>query len=156
MPAWYDITSLGKDRLAQQAEGLEASRARVAGVIAAEVARGVPASKVVLAGFSQGGAMSLYTGLNLGHALGGILCMSGYLVYPPGVQPGPAAKATPVLMLHGEDDPLVLPSYGRDSAAKLRELGVADVSLRMYADLPHSASPEELADALAFLKARLA
>lgn len=153
MPRWYDITSLGKDRIHDKSAGLEESAARVAGTIDAEVARGIPPTRVVLAGFSQGGAMALYTGLNYARPLGGVLCLSGYLVHPAGVAPSAEVKAgTPILMLHGEDDGVVLPAYGRESAAALRALGVASVELKMYPDLPHSASEEELADALAFIR----
>ena len=156
MPAWYDIASLGKDRIDDAAEGLEESRARVAGLVEKEGRRGVPPSRVVLAGFSQGGALSLYTGANLDATLAGVLCMSGYLVSPATVAPTAASRATPVLMLHGEDDPLVLLSYGRESAAMLRELGVSSVAMKTYRGLPHSVSNDELEDALAFLKRVLA
>jgi len=156
MPAWYDISSLGKDRIHDAADGLSESVARVEALIEKEGRRGIPASRVVLAGFSQGGAMSLYTGANHGATLAGVLAMSGYLVSPATVAPTEAARATPVLLLHGEDDPLVLLSYGRESAAKLRELGVRDVSMTTYPGLPHSVSPQELDDALAFLQRVLA
>lgn len=155
MPAWYDIVSLGKERIHDAAEGLEESRGRVAAAIEKEGRRGVPANRVVLAGFSQGGATSLYTGASYPETLAGILCMSGYLVSPSTVAPTPASAATPVLLLHGEADPLVLLSYGRESAAKLRELGM-DVTMKTYKGLPHSVNDEELGDALAFLKRVLA
>lgn len=152
MPAWYDIKSLGKDRIHDPAEGIDASVARIRKLIDDEGAKGIPPSKIVLAGFSQGGAMALFTGLNLDERVAGILCMSGYLVNPARVAPTASSRGTPVYMLHGEDDPLVLPEYARESAAKLRELGVGEVTLKMYAGLPHSANMEELADAAAFLR----
>ena len=130
MPAWYDITTLGKDRIHEKSAGLEESQTRVAGIIDSEISNGIPAHRIVLAGFSQGGAMSLYTGLNLDKTLGGVLCLSGYLVYPAGCRPTAASKQTPVLMLHGEDDGVVLPAYGKESAAKLKELGCPTCGLR--------------------------
>lgn len=157
MPGWYDITSFDRDSMINgpEAEGLSASRARVHAAIAAEAAAGVPAARVVLGGFSQGGALSLDAGLSAPETLAGILCLSGYLAFPGGLAPSPAAALTPVLMLHGEEDPLVLPAFGAASADRIRAVGVKDVTLKTYPDLPHSVNDEELADALRFLRERL-
>lgn len=158
MPGWYDILSFSKSRMtgnAEAAEGLAGSTATVAAAIAAEVAKGIPHARIMLGGFSQGGAMSLHAGLNTEATLGGILSMSGYLCHPSGLKPTAASRATPVLLLHGEEDPLVLLAYGKESAEKIRAAGVASVELKTYAGLTHSASPEELGDALAFLRAQL-
>lgn len=160
MPGWYDITSLsrhvGSDTTAPH--GLAASVARVDALVAAQGRKGIPPGRVVVAGFSQGGAMALYTALRHGSTLAGALVMSGYLPHASGVLDGglgPAQAATPVLMLHGGDDPLVLPEYGRESADAVRAAGGADVVFKLYPGVPHSVTPRELRDATVFLAARL-
>ncbi|RHY30101.1 hypothetical protein DYB32_004611 [Aphanomyces invadans] len=78
MPSWYDIRSL-TDREGDPCSGIDASRERIENIIQAEIDGGISPSRIVLGGFSQGGAMSLYTGYQLDKALGGILVLSGYL-----------------------------------------------------------------------------
>lgn len=149
---WYDITDLSQDRTLEKCEGIHASRERIAGFLAAEVAAGIPPSRLVLAGFSQGCAMSLFTGLNYPATLAGIICMSGYLPLPAELAPHPEGIKAPVLFLHGTADTVVPLSYGRDAEARLKAMGVADVQFEVYRGLAHTVSDAEIRRVVAALR----
>jgi len=104
---------------------------------------------MVLAGFSQGGALSLFTGLQLESSLAGILVMSGYL--PAASKMKLKQPDTPVWHGHGSQDPLVQYAMAQKTKSKLTELGVKDYSLNSY-PIPHTVSPVELRDAMKFLE----
>jgi lysophospholipase II len=154
MPSWYDITSLD-DRAKQPCTGIEESRATVTELIEQEVASGIDLERIVVAGFSQGGAMSLYAGLQYPGQLGGVLVMSGYLARAEAFELAAEAVATPVKHFHGVDDPTVRIEWARASARQLGELGVRAYDLVEYDGLGHSASVEEIAAASEWLQARL-
>ena len=123
MRAWYDI--LGFDRSdAQDEAGIRASAARVDALIDAQVAGGVPHGRIVLAGFSQGGAIALHVGLRRREALAGVMALSTYLPLESTVaaEATPAGRATPVLMCHGAQDPVVTLDRGTRSRDALRSL----------------------------------
>jgi phospholipase/carboxylesterase len=108
MPAWYDIYSFGiKDR--EDAAGIRASAALVDGLIEHERAAGISAARIVLAGFSQGGAVALQAGLRYAQPLAGILALSTYLPLAASLAAEAAAvnRAVPILMCHGRQDPVV-------------------------------------------------
>ena len=150
MPAWYDI--LGPNLVSQQdAAGIQSSERAIAALIAHEVARGIPAERIVLAGFSQGCAMALHTGLRLPHRLAGIMALSGYLPLADRftAERHPANAQTPVFMAHGTQDPVVVIARGEDSRDALVALG-QPVHWRSY-PMPHSLHPQEIADISAFL-----
>ncbi|MEZ5331092.1 MAG: carboxylesterase [Thermoanaerobaculia bacterium] len=107
MPAWYDIRSL--DVRGQDEKGIRKSAARVEALLAREVAAGVPPERIVLAGFSQGGAVALFTGLTHADRLAGILALSTYLVLPDAIEAeaAEANRATPIFQAHGLYDPMV-------------------------------------------------
>lgn len=154
MPAWYDITALSADRADQPCTGIEASRDFIKGLLEAEASKhGVPWSKMVLAGFSQGGALSLYTGLTCGHKLAGIACLSGYLPVPDRVASSTTddSKTIPIRMFHGDSDEVVRLEWAHKSKDKLEAIGCKDVNLTVYGGLPHSASMKELSHVLSFL-----
>ncbi|CAE7180444.1 Lypla1, partial [Symbiodinium pilosum] len=90
MPSWYDIAGL-EDRADENCEGLEESCATVEALIQEQKSHGIPLEKIVVAGFSQGGALSLYTGLSRTYRLGGLVCMSGYLPFARTFTPSPEA-----------------------------------------------------------------
>lgn len=102
MPAWYDIEGFGIDRKLRKYAGIEDSVARIRALIKAEVDAGIPSGRIALAGFSQGGAMSLYTGLTHPETLGGIIGISGHLPLQEKVAPAAAALAPPVFQGHGD------------------------------------------------------
>ena len=150
MPAWYDI--LGPDLVSQQdAAGIQASERAIVALIAQEVARGIPAERIVLAGFSQGCAMALHTGLRLPHRLAGIMALSGYLPLADRftAERHPANAQTPVFMAHGTQDPVVVIARGEASRDALAALG-QPVEWHSY-PMPHSLHPREISDISAFL-----
>ncbi len=155
MPAWYDI--LGADLTNRQDEaGLRKSQAAIEVLIEREKTRGMPANRIVLAGFSQGCAMALMTGLRHRERLGGIIAMSGYL---PLAEKLPAERSlanqdTPIFMAHGTRDPVVVLPRATASRDALEALGYK-VQWHDYA-MEHSVCPEEIADMQQFLRRVLA
>ncbi|NBT54153.1 MAG: carboxylesterase [Betaproteobacteria bacterium] len=150
MPAWYDI--LGPNLISQQdAAGIQSSERAIVALIAQEVARGIPAERIVLAGFSQGCAMALHTGLRLPQRLAGIMALSGYLPLADrlAAERHPANAQTPVFMAHGTQDPVVVIARGEASRDALAALG-QPVAWHSY-PMPHSLHPQEIADISAFL-----
>jgi len=124
MPAWYDIASPQFDR-DEDATGIRQSRLQIEALLEREVGRGVPPDRIVLAGFSQGGAMALHTGLRHPEALAGIMVLSAYLPLADtlAVERSPANQATSVFMAHGEHDPVVPFELAVASRRRLEELG---------------------------------
>lgn len=128
MRAWYDIRDLDLANRADEG-GVESSITAVETLIAREDARGVPASRVLLAGFSQGGAIALAAGLRRQTPLGGLIALSSYLPLNAQALAGldetmPAeAAGQPVFMAHGQQDPVVPYSAGASSAARMGALG---------------------------------
>jgi len=150
MPAWYDI--LGPNLISQQdAAGIQSSERAIVALIAQEVARGIPAERIVLAGFSQGCAMALHTGLRLQQRLAGIMALSGYLPLADrlAAERHPANAQTPIFMAHGTQDPVVVIARGEASRDALAALG-QPVAWHSY-PMPHSLHPQEIADISAFL-----
>ena len=152
MPGWYDIVGLD-DRASESCEGIDDSIKQIREALEGEASLGLPYSRLMLAGFSQGGAMSLFTGLQMPaeQKLGGILILSGYCPGYSRFKLTPGLEDTPLLHCHGTADPVVL----HDWAVKTREFvlgqGKKEYELKSYANLAHSASNEEMADALAFV-----
>jgi phospholipase/carboxylesterase len=126
MPAWYDIYSLGvRDR--EDAAGIQESAATVHGLIDRERAAGIDAKRIVLAGFSQGGAIALQAGVRYPEALAGILALSTYLPLRATLvaERTSANQAIPILMCHGREDPIVPIELARQSFAALTAAGFA-------------------------------
>lgn len=150
MPAWYDL--YGPDLVKRQDEaGIRASEKAIHALIAREMARGISPENIVLAGFSQGCAMALHTGLRCPHTLAGLVALSGYLPLA-GLFPAEreAANAnTPIFMAHGNQDTVVVPARGEASRDLLSDLGYA-VEWHSY-PMPHSVHPREVADISQFL-----
>ncbi|MGI4846583.1 MAG: alpha/beta hydrolase [Janthinobacterium lividum] len=151
MRAWYDI--LGTDIARREDEnGLRASQAKVEELIAAQIARGIPAERIILGGFSQGCAMTLQTGLRHPQKLGGLLCLSGYLPIHTLVEAERhgANHETPIFMAHGRHDPVIAISraeQGRDILVKLGH----PVEWHEYM-MQHSVAAEELEDIARWFK----
>jgi phospholipase/carboxylesterase len=150
MRAWYDL--LGFDRkAAEDAAGFRATDTEVSALIGREIERGIAPGRVVLAGFSQGGAVTLYTGLRYPQRLAGLMVLSSYLplrqTLP--VERAPANAGVPIFMAHGIEDPVLPMSLGRESRDFLKSLGF-DVEWHQYR-MPHSVSEAEIADIRQFL-----
>jgi phospholipase/carboxylesterase len=153
MRAWYDIRDLSIENRADEA-GVRESMAQVEALIAREGERGVPASRLVLAGFSQGGAVALATGLRREQGLAGIVALSTYLplVSSTAGEATAAGRATPVFMAHGLHDPVVPHVLGERSRDALRQLALP-VDWHSY-PMPHSVCAEEVRDLGDWLQAR--
>jgi phospholipase/carboxylesterase len=150
MPSWYDIYAPDLVRR-EDGPGIARSELAIQALIARENARGVPTSRIVLAGFSQGCAITLHTGLRLQEKLAGLMGLSGYLPLADKLeQERSAANAdTPIFLAHGTQDPVVALSRAEASRARLQSLGYA-VDWRTY-PMPHSVCPQEVTDMAAFL-----
>jgi len=154
MRAWYDIRGMDVRR-DHDAAGIAHSASLVQALLHRETARGIPASRIVLAGFSQGGAMAAHVGLRYPQKLAGLLLLSAYLLFHDrsAEDLASANAGTEAFVGHGTQDPVVPVALGRDLAARLREMGL-QVSWKEYA-IPHSVAPEEIADISSWLVARL-
>ncbi len=150
MRAWYDIVSLDKESPAD-AEGIATSRAQVTELVDREVARGVASERIVVAGFSQGGAIALSTALSYQHRLAGIIGLSTYLpLYSEVIaEAAPANVSTPVFLAHGSFDPVVSPQFG-EATRDLLQGHDYPVTWREY-PMQHAVSPQEIADIAAWL-----
>ena len=155
MRAWYDI--LVSDLVRREDEsGLRASQQQIEALIAREKARGIPASRIILAGFSQGCAMALQTGLRHAEPLAGLMCLSGYLPLADKTasERAPASVQTPIFMAHGTADPVVSIDRAQQSRDLLTGMGY-QVQWHTY-PMQHSLCQEEIDDIGAWLKKVLA
>ena len=154
MRAWYDITGLSRTG-PQDTPGIRDSAKRIAAILDAEVAAGIPSTKLVLAGFSQGCAMALHTGLRFHAPLAGIVGLSGYLPVESTLAPEAHAEnlATPILLAHGTMDPVVPYAMGSGSRDVLLKLGYK-VQWLEY-PMQHQVVMEEIEQIGAFLRNRL-
>jgi phospholipase/carboxylesterase len=155
MPAWYDI--LGADLVKREDEaGLRQSQASIEALIAREKARGIPASRIVIAGFSQGCAMALMIGLRHTERLAGIVGLSGYLplAATTAAERTSANHDTPIFLGHGTRDGVVVLARAEASRDALKALG-HDVEWHAY-PMEHSVCPQEISDLEQWLRRVLA
>lgn len=152
MRAWYDILGVEIENRQDEA-GIRDSITRVEELVAHEEKRGIPSEHIVIAGFSQGGAIALAAGLRHPRRLGGIVALSTYLPLADrtDAELHPANRDTPVFMAHGSEDPVIPQSLGAMSRDWLSVRGYA-VAWHSYA-MPHSVCPQEIADIGAWLQA---
>jgi len=148
MRAWYDILQFGPGP--EDEAGVRASQKLVETMIAAEKARGI--GSIVLAGFSQGGAIVLQTALRHGERLAGVLALSTYLPLHRTLEAerNPANHEVPIFMAHGQYDDIIPLQRAEQSRQLLARLGY-EVQWHTYS-MPHSVCPEEIADISAFLR----
>ncbi len=142
MPAWYDIkqTDFG---IEHDHQGILNSARDIQMLIEQEEMHGIPANRIVLAGFSQGAAMALHVGLRQTEKLAGIMALSGYLLLPEQTdQFTTTAKNTPLFMAHGIHDPVVPYELGDNSRRKLKTLGFS-IQWHSY-PMEHNVCPEEI------------
>ncbi|MEM7611010.1 MAG: carboxylesterase [Pseudomonadota bacterium] len=154
MPAWFDI--LGLDRQAQADErGIRESAAYLMTLVQDQRDAGIAASRIFLAGFSQGGAIALFAGLRHAGPLGGIIALSTYLPMTDTVAREHASRqaSLPILMVHGTQDPVLPIDLGRDSCQFMQALGY-QVSWHEY-PMPHSVCMEEIVLLRDWLMSRL-
>ncbi|WP_299075054.1 alpha/beta hydrolase-fold protein [uncultured Paraglaciecola sp.] len=154
MRAWYDITSLDFNHRADS-QGVNESSTFVKALIEQEVANGVPANKIVLAGFSQGGVIALNLGTRLEHSLAGIMSMSSYMSEPEklGEAAHDANKHTPIFIAHGTHDDVV-PIFMGNAAFKVLESNSYQVTWHEY-PMQHNVCNQQLNDISAWLQDKL-
>jgi phospholipase/carboxylesterase len=145
MPAWYDILAMDLVRKEDEA-GLRKSQKQIDALIEREIERGISADKIILAGFSQGCAMTLQTGLRFPQKLAGLMCLSGYLPIHSTVtaEHHPANNATPIFMAHGRGDGVVTIDRAEQSRDFLHALGY-HIEWHEYL-MQHSVCEEEITD----------
>lgn len=150
MRAWYDARDDRGERREDEA-GVRDSQRQLEALIEREKQRGVPASRIVLAGFSQGGAMALHTGLRHPERLAGLMVLSSFLPLPDTVatEASPANRDVPIFMAHGTHDPMIPLARGRRSRDVLVGLGDR-IEWHEY-PMPHAVCAEEVRDIAAWL-----
>ncbi len=145
MRAWYDIT--GTEMILQEDDaGIRRSAEAIRDMIQKENARGIATGNIILAGFSQGGAIALHTGLRYPESLAGILALSTYLPLSAQLEPEAHAanQSTPIFMAHGLYDPVIPLILAESSRTKLQQAGYS-VEWHSY-PMPHAVSPQEIRD----------
>ncbi len=151
MRAWYDVYALDGVRREDEA-GIRASQAQLEALVAREAARGIPAARLVLAGFSQGGAIALQTALRHPQRLAGVMALSTYLPLAAtlAAEASPANRDVPIFMAHGTHDPMIPLHRGARSRDLLSGAGYR-VEWREY-PMPHAVCDEEIRDISAWLR----
>lgn len=152
MPAWYDIKALELDRSIDEAQ-LMASADEIGKLIEREIERGVDSRRIIIAGFSQGGAVAYQVGLTYPKPLGGLLAMSTYFATEKTVQPSEANRPIPIRIYHGLHDPMVPESLGRKSQMALQDLDYEADYITYPMD--HSVCLEEIQDIGEFIRTNL-
>lgn len=143
MPAWYDIFSFDVDRDLNDEQLVESSQA-IQDLIDREIERGIDSRRIIIAGFSQGGAVAYHAALSYGEPLGGILALSTYFATANTIRVNPANGQIPIKICHGVNDQVVPEVLGQRSQATLQSLGL-DPSYNCYA-MEHAVCAEEVSD----------
>ena len=155
MRAWYDIAGPELDRRADE-EGVRASAGIARALVDEQIARGIAAERIVLAGFSQGGAIALFAGLRLPFRVAGILALSTYLPVATSLaaEAHPANRDVPIFLAHGSQDPVIALALSERSRAAMADLGYT-VEVHTY-PMPHAVCAEEIRDIANWLQRVLA
>ena len=156
MRAWYDIVSSDFSQRREDPQGVRESARQVEALIARENLRGIGDDKIILAGFSQGGAIALHTGLRHPRTLAGILALSTYLPLADSLEgeEHELARQVPIFMAHGHDDTVIPYEFGRQSCEFLRKRGLK-LDWHAYA-AGHTVCASELLDIETWLRTLLA
>lgn len=147
MPAWYDILSLDERDGRENADHIRASAVRVVQLLERERERGVPTDRIVLAGFSQGAAMTLHVAPRLTYGIAGIMALSGYHALSDQFEAErtDANVKTPMFFGHGSMDPVVMPAWGRTAFDEFSGWSQGKVEWSDY-PMGHEVCPDEIAD----------
>ncbi len=153
MPAWYDILSMEMGRKIDTAQ-IMASAQAVIDLVEREIAKGIPSERILLAGFSQGGAVVYQAALSYPRPLAGLMAMSSYFATHETLEPAAANAQIPIHIFHGSYDPMVPESMAQQALQALQKLGHEP----LYKTYPmaHEVHPQEIADISAWLQQRLA
>lgn len=149
MPAWYDIKAMDIDRVVDTDQLMQSADA-VVKLIEREIEKGIPAEKIIIAGFSQGGAVAYELGLTYPKRLAGILALSTYFATAKTIKPSPANADTPISVYHGTFDPMVPVSLGVQSVETLKQMGY-DPAYQTF-PMEHSVCLEEVQDIGRFIR----
>ena len=152
MPAWYDIKAMDIDRVVDT-EQLRASADAVAKLVEQQKHKGIPPERIIIAGFSQGGAVAYELGLSYPERFGGVLALSTYFATADTVQRSEANADVPISVYHGTFDPMVPESLGVRSVETLKEVGY-DPSYQTF-PMEHSVCLEEIQDIGRFIRRHL-
>jgi len=153
MPAWYDILDMSIERKVDL-KHLNESASAVQALIDREIQRGIKAERIILAGFSQGGAVAYQAALTYGQSLGGLLAMSTYFATKDSILINDSNKGINISIMHGSEDPVVAPILGEQAVDNLKDKGFQP-SYKQY-PMPHSVCAEQIADISTWLQQRLA
>ncbi|QTP54156.1 alpha/beta fold hydrolase [Billgrantia sulfidoxydans] len=152
MPAWYDIHEMSLDRRVDTAQ-LVASAERIQALMQEQIGHGIDSRRIILAGFSQGGAVAYQAALSFDAPLGGLLAMSTYFATAETVALAEANRELPIEIHHGTFDPVVPESLGKAAYQRLQALGYA-VHYQTY-PMAHAVCPQQVGDIADWLNARL-
>lgn len=153
MPAWYDILEMNLDRRIDERQ-LMASVERIQGLIGEQIAQGIDSRRIILAGFSQGGAVAYQAALSFAQPLGGLLALSTYFATADSIELAEANRGLPIEVHHGSFDPVVPEELGRAGFEKVRSLGYP-ANYRRY-PMAHAVCPQQVTDIGQWLSERLA
>jgi len=153
MPAWYDITEINIDRKIDATQ-LIASAEQVRLLVDREIDRGIPGDRIVIAGFSQGGAVAYQAALTYLQPVAGLLCMSTYFATRQTITPNSANRKLPIFICHGTADPMVPERMGRDALQDLTARGYP-VEYKAY-PMAHEVCAAQIADISRWLQRVLA
>ncbi|KAF7661700.1 hypothetical protein LDENG_00255790 [Lucifuga dentata] len=153
MPAWFDLHGLSLDSQEDE-EGIKQASESIKAIIEHEAKNGIPPHRIILGGFSQGGALSLYTALTCQHQVAGVVALSCWLPLNKNFVSGSiACKNIPILQCHGEIDPLIPARFGHLTSEKLKTLVNPQlVTFKTYPDLLHCSCPQEMATVKEFIE----
>ncbi|KAJ1496295.1 Phospholipase/carboxylesterase/thioesterase, partial [Baffinella frigidus] len=156
MPSWFDFTSLDIHNINEDAASLQHSVACLDGLVQREIDAGVLPERIVLAGFAQGGVVSLAAAIQCRHRLGGLLALSSWLprLTAGGGEVSASAREVPMWFYHGNEDKVVDLRLGEDSCERARALGLR-AQLKTYEGLGHEFGSQEMADFQSFLLRRI-
>ncbi|BFM05866.1 alpha/beta hydrolase [Halioxenophilus aromaticivorans] len=143
MPAWYDILSMSLEREVDSAQ-LRQSAEQTIALVEREIARGVPSERIVLAGFSQGGAVVYEAALSFSKPLAGLMVLSSYFATADSIDIAEANKSIPILVCHGTHDPVVPEQLGQQAVAHLKQAGYS-TDYKTY-PMDHSVSMPQIQD----------
>ncbi|WP_163576251.1 alpha/beta hydrolase [Halomonas faecis] len=152
MPAWYDILEMSLDRRVDEPQ-LRESVARIQALVREQISHGIDGRRIILAGFSQGGAVAYEAALSFEEPLGGLLAMSTYFATADSIQLAAANRGLPIEVHHGSFDPVVPEALGKAGYEQVKALG-HPATYRQY-PMAHAVCPQQVADIGRWLSERL-
>ena len=152
MPAWYDILAMDLDRRVDERQ-LKTSAQRIQALIEEQIDQGIDSQRIIIAGFSQGGAVAYQAALSFPQPLGGLLAMSTYFATADSIELADANREMAIEVQHGNFDPVVPETLGKTGAERLKSMGYK-VNYRQY-PMAHALCPQQVSDIGKWLSERL-